>query len=109
MLTKEYSFSCESEDLIFLSQLMLINEIPTKIQKTENDLGEMGYEEIIIALISSAILPSILDVIKVWLENRQKELTIIDNSSGKEFRIKSSNGKSFSEDEMKAIMNFFQN
>lgn len=95
MSKKEFVFfsSGDYEDLSYLHKLLLINNIESELQETQADSGQMGLEEILVVLISSAIIPSILDVIKVWLENRKIEVTISNKNTGKEIHLTSSNGK----------------
>ena len=97
------------DDLEYLHQLFMINSVDSKMQETPLHDGEMGLEQILIALISSTIIPSVLNTINIWLQNRKKELIIIDKGSNKELHLISNNGKGLSDSEMDKASLFFQN
>lgn len=111
MKKREFIFTSlgNNDDLEYLHQLFIINSVDSKMQGTPLHDGEMGLEQILIALISSTIIPSVLNTINIWLQNRKKELIIIDKDSGKELHLTSNNGKGFSDSEMDRINSFFQN
>lgn len=91
---KKYSFICNgnAENLSALQNLLRQENISTEIKNNVIE-NAMGAEEILIALIGSAIIPSLISVIKVYLTNRSIELQIKDEETGKEISLKSKNGK----------------
>lgn len=105
-----YEFSCYGDvvDIQYLNKLMIFNGIPTEKKVVSEDETSMGITEIIIALISSAIIPKILDTIVVWMESRKKELEITDMESGIKIHLTANNGKSFSKEEIENIKKFFE-
>lgn len=62
------------------------------MKETQVNKGQMGLEEILIVLITSATIPSILNVIKAWIENRRIEVKIVNNT-GKEIHSTANNVK----------------
>lgn len=109
MRRNEFTFlpNGDLEDLSFLQQLCMINGIESKLVESNKDYGQMGLEEILIVLISSAVIPNMLNVINTWFQNRKKELTIIDNNKGIEIHLESNNGKGFSDSEIEKLTSFF--
>lgn len=109
-MKKEYIFSCSGdfEDLEYLHQLFVINGVDSKMEELPMHNGQMGMEELLIALISSAIIPSVLVSVNIWLQNRKKEIKIVDKKSKKEIHLISQNGKGFSDSEMEKIYSFFK-
>lgn len=79
-------------ELATLQQLLQRNDIETKYVSMPPQEGQMGLEDILIVLISSAIIPSLLSTIDTWLSNRKQDFTFIDKNSGKEIHISSQNG-----------------
>lgn len=110
MNNREYIFMCSEglEDLEHLHQLFIIDSIDSEIQESSIVDAKMGFEEILIALISSAIIPQILHTINIWLQSRKKELIIIDKKTGKELKLESHNGKGFSDSDMEKARTFFK-
>lgn len=96
------------EDLTYLYQLCMINGIESKLEDSHENHGQMGLEEILIVLISSAVIPNLLNVINIWIQNRKKELTIIDKKRGIEIHLDSNNGKGFSDSEIEKLTSFFK-
>lgn len=109
MEKKEYVFSCtgDFEDFNYLYQLFINNGIDSKLKGVPMQNHQMGLEEIIIVLISNSIIPSVLNIINIWLQNRGKEIKIIDNNTGKELYLKSNNGKCLSDSDIQKIQSFF--
>lgn len=109
MNKKEYIFSCigELEDLIYLRQLFMINGVDSNMEDISINDGEMGLEEVLIASISSTIIPSVLNTINIWIQSRKKELKIVDKKTGKEIYLTSNNGKGFSDSELEKLYQFF--
>lgn len=104
---KQYMLSCENvEDLFFLKNLLEADSIAIKMQDNITEENAMGAEEIIIALITSTVIPSILNVIKTWIESKNIDLEITDLSTKKRIVIKSQNGK-LTEDMKNVINKFF--
>lgn len=110
MRKKEYLFSCtgDFEDLSYLYQLFTINGVDSKLQETKANSNQMGLEEILIVIISSEIIPAIISALKVWFQNRKKELYIKDEKQGKEIHIVSHDGEMFSDSVMEKLLSFFE-
>ena len=110
MEKKQYNFSCSGdiEDLNDLHQLFVINGINSMMQEIPIDDGEMGLEEILIAVISSTVIPSVLDSISEWFPKGRKKIKIVDKNTGKEIYLESNDGKGFSGSEMEKILSFFE-
>lgn len=109
MLEHKICLKCtEGEDYLLLRQSLLLSGIKLEAQTAIHQENSMGIEEIIIALISSAVIPSLLDVIKVWMSGRKKELIIKDINSGKEVKLISNDGKGLSEEDLIAIQSIFK-
>lgn len=111
MKEDQYIFSCstgEFEDLQYLYELFNINDIDSEIQGLDNIADQMGLEDVVIALITSAVIPSVFNVIKIWLQNRGKEITIEKSDTGERIRLISKNGKAFSDSEMERLVSFFE-
>ena len=94
-MSNEYLFSCTEDptEIGALYRALQSIDCEVKMANTEIKQGEMGFEEILIVLISSAVLPAVLHVIETWLQNRKTELTITDKKTGKSLTFKSENGK----------------
>lgn len=111
MRDKQYIFSCingEPEDLQYLYQLFNINDIDSKIQGLKIESDQMGLEEVVIVLITSAIIPSLIEAIKIWIENRGKKISIEDKKTGKKIVFDSKNGKALSDFDMEKLLSFFK-
>ncbi len=96
------------EDLSYLHQLCMINGIESKMQESQESHGQMGLEEFLIVLVSSAVIPNVLNVINTWLQNRKKKITIVDKNKGIEIHLDSYNGKGFSDSEIEKLTSFFK-
>lgn len=96
------------EDLSYLHQLCMMNGIESKLQETQENHGQMGFEEFLIVLVSSATIPSVLNVISTWLQNRKKKITIVDKNKNVEIHLDSYNGKGFSDSEIEKLTSFFK-
>lgn len=109
-MKKEYVFSCSGdlEDLEYLRQLFIINGVDSKMEKFPMHNGQMGMEEVLIALISGPIIPSVLAAVSILLQNRKKEIKIFDKKNKKEIHLISQNGQGFSDLEMEKIYSFFK-
>lgn len=107
----EFFFSCKNEDadLNFLQHLFAESGIKTSIETSKHKAGQMGGEEILLAIIGSSIIPSVITAIGIWLNNRKKELIIEDKINKKKIHLVSNNGKSFSSKEIEDLKNFFNN
>ena len=110
MREREYLFSCtgDFEDLSYLCQLFTINGVDSKMQETKANSNQMGLEEILIVVISSEIIPAIISTLKIWFQNRKKELFIKDEKQGKEIHIVSRDGEAFSDSVMETLLSFFE-
>lgn len=106
----EFMFFCKNEDadLNFLQHLFIESGIETSID-TNHKEGQMGGEEILLAIIDSSLIPTVITVIGIWLSNRKKELIIEDKINKKKIHLISKNGKSFSSKEVEDLKNFFNN
>lgn len=93
-------------ELATLQQLLQRNDIETKYVSMPPQEGQMGLEDILIVLISSAIIPSLLSTIDTWLSNRKQDFTFIDKNSGKEIHISSQNG--LKKKDLEALKTFFE-
>lgn len=91
---KKYQFICNGDisDLVTLKNLLEFEDIFSEFEQKNVKGNEMGAEQILIALIGSAVIPSIIKAIEVWLCNRSIALTIKDEA-GREINIQSKNGK----------------
>lgn len=96
------------EDLSYLHQLCMMNGIESKLQESQENNGQMGLEEFLIVLVSSSVIPSVLNVINTWLQNRKKKITIVDKNKGIEINLESYNGKGFSDSEIEKLTSFFK-
>lgn len=110
MIKKEYLFTCtgDFEDLSYLYQLFTINGVDSKMRETKANSNQMGIEEILIVIISSEIIPAIISTLKIWFQNRKKELFIKDEKQGKEIHIVSRDGEAFSDSVMEKFLTFFE-
>ena len=106
----EFMFFCKNEgaDLNFLQHLFIESGIETSID-TNHKEGQMGGEEILLAIIDSSIISTVITVIGIWLSNRKKELIIEDKINKKKIHLISKNGKNFSSKEVEDLKNFFNN
>lgn len=103
---KEFQFyftNVDKKDVAVLKRLLLGTGCETKFVENEPIEGEMGFEEILIVLISSQIIPVALSVLGIWLKNRKIEFTI--KNKNKELKIKLSNGQNLEKD-LELIKNF---
>ncbi len=110
MNKKEYVISCtkNTEDLHQLRQLLRMNGISSEIRDGNLKDGQMGLEEILTILITSAVIPSVISAINIWNQNRKVDITIIETKTKKEINLKSDNGKSLSPKLLKELKEFFE-
>lgn len=110
MNKKEYVISCtsNSEELYQFSQLLRMNGIDSEIKHDNIKEGQMGLEEILTVLITSAVVPAIISAINIWNQNRKLDITIIETKTKKEIKLKSDNGKSMSPELLKELKEFFE-
>lgn len=110
MREKEFLFSCNGdfEDLNYLYQLFIVNDVDSKMREVQENSNQMGLEEVLIALISSKSIHAIISALSIWMQNRKKELYIKDESNGKEIHLVSHDGKAFSDSEMERLLMFFE-
>ncbi len=105
---KKYQFICNGDisDLVALKNLLEFEDVFSEFEQQKPQKNEMGMEQILITLIGSAVIPSIMKVIEVWLCNRSVELTIKDET-GREINIQSNSGK-IDENMLEQVKSFFK-
>lgn len=105
---KEYLFTCigNDADLHFLQYLFVENGIKATLDESKQKEGQMGGEEILLAVIGSSIIPSAITAIGMWLNNRKKELIIEDKKNKKKIHLISNNGKGVSSTVMDDLRKF---